>query len=204
MVIKIGAKIKVLRKSANVTQEKFADYLGITPQAISRWESENAYPDIEIIPSIANFFNVTTDELLGVDIQKKQEKLNEIYNLLKEKSSKGLMDDGITICRNAINEFPNDYKLLRELSAFLSGKSGMTENTEERQKYDKEAIAINERILEDCTDDEIRSSALLSLAYGYDNIGEKEKSEETAMKMPSFYCTRETVLANIYMIAIKR
>lgn len=56
MNIKIGKKIKFLRKKAGITQERFAEYLGITPQAVSRWESENCYPDIECLPGIADFF----------------------------------------------------------------------------------------------------------------------------------------------------
>lgn len=56
MNIKTGEKIKFLRKKAGITQERFAEYLGITPQAVSRWESENCYPDIECLPGIADFF----------------------------------------------------------------------------------------------------------------------------------------------------
>lgn len=66
MNIEIGKKIKALRTERLVTQEQLAVFLGVTPQAISRWESEYAYPDIELLPSIADFFSVTTDELLGV------------------------------------------------------------------------------------------------------------------------------------------
>ena len=47
MTIKIGEKIKELRKKADVNQEKFAEYLGVTAQAVSKWEVEGCYPDIE-------------------------------------------------------------------------------------------------------------------------------------------------------------
>lgn len=62
--IKIGARIKELRKLQNVTQEKLAEALGVTNQAISRWESETGYPDIEYIIPIANYFKVTANYLL--------------------------------------------------------------------------------------------------------------------------------------------
>ena len=71
---KIGEKIKTLRKKANITQEKLADYLGITFQSISRWESGICYPDLELLPAIANYFKITADELLGIGIMNKQEK----------------------------------------------------------------------------------------------------------------------------------
>ena len=53
-MIKIGKNIKKLREKKSITQEKLA--LGVTPQAISRWESETGYPDIELLPMIADFF----------------------------------------------------------------------------------------------------------------------------------------------------
>ncbi|MFL0247347.1 helix-turn-helix domain-containing protein [Candidatus Clostridium stratigraminis] len=64
MNIKIGARIKELRKLQNVTKEKLAEALGVTNQAISRSESETGYPDIEYIIPIANFFKVTANYLL--------------------------------------------------------------------------------------------------------------------------------------------
>ena len=72
MNMKIGTKIKVLRKRDGVTQEKLADALGVTPQAVSKWESENGYPDLEYLTPIANFFNITLDELFGHDLAEKQ------------------------------------------------------------------------------------------------------------------------------------
>lgn len=65
MNLKIGITIKNLRIKNKVTQDQLATFLGVTPQAISRWESETSYPDIELLPSIAEFFSVSTDELLG-------------------------------------------------------------------------------------------------------------------------------------------
>ena len=80
MTLKIGEKIKDLRKKADVTQERFAEYLGVTAQAVSKWEVESGYPDIELLPSIANFFSITIDELMCFDILKNQEKINDILN----------------------------------------------------------------------------------------------------------------------------
>ncbi|HBN86148.1 MAG TPA: XRE family transcriptional regulator, partial [Clostridiales bacterium] len=71
----LGIKIKVLRKRMNITQEDLAERLGVSFQAVSKWETNAAYPDISMFPVLANFFNVTTDELLGVDLSKKKEKI---------------------------------------------------------------------------------------------------------------------------------
>ncbi|MCL2364395.1 MAG: helix-turn-helix domain-containing protein [Defluviitaleaceae bacterium] len=65
MDIKIGTRIKELRKRKNITQEQLAEALGVTNQAISKWESGNGYPDIAYIVPIAKYFDVSADYLLG-------------------------------------------------------------------------------------------------------------------------------------------
>ena len=77
MEIKVGKKIKLLRKKNDVTQDKLAAHLGVTPQAVSRWESETCYPDIESLPAIADFFGVSMDELMCYDSLQKEQKVAE-------------------------------------------------------------------------------------------------------------------------------
>lgn len=60
----IGAEISTLRKSKGITQEKLAESVGVTAQAVSRWES-GGYPDVELLPEIADFFGVSIDALFG-------------------------------------------------------------------------------------------------------------------------------------------
>lgn len=65
MKIMLGDKIRELRKRDGRTQDDLSTALGITNQAVSRWEACKAYPDIEMIPAIANYFHVSIDELFG-------------------------------------------------------------------------------------------------------------------------------------------
>ncbi|MCH5184019.1 MAG: helix-turn-helix transcriptional regulator [Oscillospiraceae bacterium] len=64
--IAVGSKIKTLRTEHRMTQEQLAAVLGVTPQAVSRWEVAKAYPDLELLPVIAAYFSVSTDFLLGL------------------------------------------------------------------------------------------------------------------------------------------
>ena len=65
MNLRIAENIRRLRQEQNLTQAQLADRLGVSYQAISRWENETTYPDIELLPTIAGLFGVTVDELLG-------------------------------------------------------------------------------------------------------------------------------------------
>ncbi len=63
--LNIGNVIGELRRSKGITQTDLADYLSVTPQAVSKWERNLSYPDITIIPEIARYFGVTIDSLFG-------------------------------------------------------------------------------------------------------------------------------------------
>ena len=68
----IGAIILSLRKQKNITQEVLAAELGVTAAAVSKWEKGYTLPDILMLCALADFFQVTTDELLGRNAPKKQ------------------------------------------------------------------------------------------------------------------------------------
>lgn len=62
----LGKRIVQNRKRLGMTQDKLAEQLGVTAQAVSKWENDQACPDITILPKLAEIFGVTTDELLGI------------------------------------------------------------------------------------------------------------------------------------------
>ena len=110
MNLKIGAIIKTLRQNKKITQEQLAAFIGVTPQAISRWEAGNGYPDIETLPLIADFFSVSTDCLLGVNRDEKESRRLAIYKRIQECKELGLGKDvldearlfAVIACRAAI------------------------------------------------------------------------------------------------------
>ena len=75
----VGQKIKELRQENGLTQEDLAEQLGVSFQAISRWENGTTYPDITLLPIIANMFDVTIDYLLDMESLKKDEELKKIF-----------------------------------------------------------------------------------------------------------------------------
>lgn len=97
MNIKIGTKIRQLRKQIDITQERLAEALGVTGQAVSRWESENGYPDMDYITSIAKYFDVTTDFLFDHTIAStKQETERVLLDVAKKLQAKGMKLDEIS------------------------------------------------------------------------------------------------------------
>lgn len=211
MNIKIGAKIKALRKRDDITQEQLAEILGVSNQAISRWESESGYPDIEYITPIANFFNVTIDYLFDHDTAEKRQKIEEYckqYDTHKRVKS-SLYDERIELLRHAIAEFPAEETLLIKLVEVLFEKwlSNGLRYLNESDGYShpdikwhksldswEEAMKISEGLLISSIDDAIRSKCRYYLAMIYGRTGEKEKLLSIAEKFDSIWYSKENVL----------
>lgn len=119
MKLLIGENIRRLRRERDLTQEEVAAHLGISFQSISKWERGDGYPDITILPSLANYFGITVDELIGMEENAKSEKYDEINRLWKENNLNGLHHDNVILMRNSLKMFPNNDLLLVQLSTSL-------------------------------------------------------------------------------------
>lgn len=78
MKLNFGNQIRLNRRRMNLTQEQLAEKFGTSPQAISRWEIGATYPDIEMLPMIASFFETSVDALLGVTEEEKEKRCSEL------------------------------------------------------------------------------------------------------------------------------
>jgi len=73
----IGKRISYLRREKGITQEEMAEKLGVTPQAVSKWENDISYPDILLLPKLAEMLGVSVDELLSGETKKETRLLPE-------------------------------------------------------------------------------------------------------------------------------
>ena len=191
MTLKIGRKIRSLRKKADVTQDRLAEYLGVTAQAISRWESEICYPDIEILPAIADFFDVSLDELIGADPAIKENKIHAYIEKAHQAQCAGNFAQAVAIYREAVSQYPSSY----QLQARLASAIGCVDNgVKISLESANEAIHLCRRILEDCVDDPIRYHALTILCWiYYRQLDDLEQAMEVVSQLPKFYQCQEMV-----------
>ena len=83
MKLTIGENIRSFRKKNDLTQEAFADRLGVTCQSVSRWENGTTYPDLELLPAISELLSVTVDELIGLPRIEKEKRAVETFDALR-------------------------------------------------------------------------------------------------------------------------
>lgn len=195
MLIKIGEKIKYLRKKDDVTQDKLAEYLGVTAQAISRWESEVCYPDIEILPSIASFFNITIDELMGYNISEKEQ--NVIIQKITELMIKGNSKEAISEARCGLALYPQNYAITLLLASQIFAQMGRDDT-----ELADEVIALCQRILRDCmggndANDMLRLSAKNILINTLCKRERRDEANQIAVLMPSIVMGQEFIRQNV-------
>ena len=76
--MELGNQIKALRVQRGVTQETLAAALGVSPQAVSKWENQAAAPDIQLLPAISAYFGVTIDELFALSDETRMERIQNM------------------------------------------------------------------------------------------------------------------------------
>lgn len=202
MMLKLGENVKRLRIQKKLTQEQLADILGVSAQAISRWEHGTTYPDITLLPTIASYFEVTIDELMSMEDFKSEKRLNSFWKKYNENGSKGLVIENIQLLRNELKLCPNNCTLLYELVCQLTfcqfDCDGKDLSEEELNRNRTEAIEIGNRILSFCTDPEIINSTIKEMCYIFKWLGNTEKAMEYAKKLPSIWNSSTAVFSDVY------
>ena len=193
MKLVIGETIRNLRREKNITQEEFANVLGVTYQSVSRWENNTCYPDMELLPDIADFFGITVDKLMGVDKNAEQKEIDRYLERFQEAISRGAVYECIDIAREGVAAYPNNYALLNNLmyALFISGDEdgNIPEWRENMKKNDAEITELGERIMKYCPDEDIRVEAMARLAFNYCEMGRKEIGKRIYETLPSMdYC----------------
>ena len=175
----IGSTIKRLRREKDVTQEQLAEYLGITSRAISQWECDRTAPDISLLPALCHIFGVSSDVLLGIDIERNNEEIKKYLNKAAELGYQGKSSERIALLREANKKYPRDYRIMHSLAdslVFEYSRKGIKE-------YD-EVFDLCNRILSECTDSTTRYNAIETLGTAYGYAGKKDEMLKLAKEMP--------------------
>ncbi|MEG1870377.1 MAG: helix-turn-helix transcriptional regulator, partial [Peptostreptococcaceae bacterium] len=151
----IGENIWRLRKLKKITQEQLGEYIGVSKGAISKWESGVSYPDIELLPVLARFFEISIDELLNFNSKISKELEDEIYLECKNAINEEHTENGIELCKSYLIKYTNNYDLKFKLVALMTIGCAFIKNEEEIKRIYGKAINIYEEIVNNSLNEEI-------------------------------------------------
>jgi len=177
MIIKIGDKIRSLRKSRNISQEILAQYLGVTFQAVSKWENGSAMPDVTLIPAIAAFFEVSTDELFDFNRIETERKVQQTcWDIAEYRYSNP--EKAEADLRALLRQYPGNEVILNNLIYSL----------QINKKYD-ETVDTCKALIETAKDDSTRYDAARIMAETYKEMGEYALCKQAIDLIPEYFFT---------------
>ena len=176
----IGNKIRELRKQRGITQEQLAESIGISFQAVSKWENNIALPDITLVPVLASYFGVSMDELFDFNLKEIEHAVRIItekayqYRESNPAESRRILEEGL-------KKYPENDILLNNLLYVL-----------DYSVKPDETIAIASKLIEKTNQNDVKYDALRFLAYAYKAEGDLESAEAAIEQIPEIYFTKLT------------
>ena len=192
--MEIGTVIRNRRRAKDMTQEELAEVLNLSVSAVSQWECGKNLPDITIIPALCRVLGITSDELLGIDQTKQQEEIDAIMEEAYRWGDRGYLKKQQEILEDGLKRCPDNWRMMHSL--MHSFYWSWTNNHDDTESLDR-AIRYGERILEKCTEDDIRQGAVQILCYAYDAKGDKKRAEKLAWGACGLFNCRDSLLSMI-------
>ncbi|MCL2299306.1 MAG: helix-turn-helix domain-containing protein [Firmicutes bacterium] len=188
MELSIGINIKALRKEKDLTQEQLAEIFGVSFQAVSKWERGEGYPDITMLPTIANYFGVSLDDLVGMERLRSDDLREDYLQRYTKCSNEGDMEACVTLLREALECFPNDDEFLGSLAAHLDNYG---ETEEECRRNLEESIAISERLIATSKDPDTVQLVSANICVALLRAGRREEAVKRAKRLPDLFSCME-------------
>lgn len=184
----IGQRIKELRKTNDMTQERLADYLGVTDKAVSKWECGLTMPDLSLIIPLARVLHVSADELLSgkpEEIDKRRAEFDKHCDNWLEYNR----EENYQMALQATHEYPSDYKYLMWLAhAEMNMAYHPNYKEDPSLQYSTQmlerAIEHNNIVIEECDDVGIREKAIWNAMVCCKNMNRYDDALKYAEMFP--------------------
>lgn len=187
MNLPISNVIRRLRRERDITQEDLASAVGVTYQSVSRWEKGQAYPDMELIPKIAQYFGISTDVLFGTDSKSINQRLDIHYQKINEKLNDP--ESFYQACKAAYDEFPKEFSFGLWLC-----RCYVYHGIRPYEEHLDEIRNISQNIMDNCTNEDYRIEIMEIIS-----IAEKEEQLDRWLNMmPCWKSCREVLLESRY------
>lgn len=178
MSVSLGEKIRQLRKTNNLSQEVLANILGVSFQAVSKWETGATMPDAAMLPAIASFFRVSMDELFDFNAMELEKQVEEICRESWEYRDADPAK-AEEILREGLKRFPGNDIILNNLLY-----------TMREPERSREVVELCKALVESTKKDDVKYDALRICAETYKDMGEYALVKSTLEQIPEIYFTR--------------
>lgn len=178
----LAENLKKHRIMKNLTQEDIADYLNITAQSVSKWERGETYPDITLLPALANIFETSIDLLIGMDTVRAAKTRHNIHKRANEFMGSNQLDSAEKVYRDALLIYPNKPGMILGLASVLALKG----NSEEAVKLIEKGLPLS-------SNEKQKATMRAALCFLYLKCRNIEKAKILASELPHTRESREVI-----------
>lgn len=193
----IGNTIKNYRKKCGLTQEQVAIAVGVSKPAVSKWESNNAYPDITLLAPLSRLFGTTVDSLLEYNMFLNEEQINEITVKFENTLSLSGWDKAINYAESQLHQYPNVYGLKVSIAQSYFQFAVLTSDNLFQEKAISRSFELLRQVTE-CNEHEHKETALTILANNALLMHHYDEALNAAKQLPQEKVETEILLATIY------
>ena len=156
MELKLSENIRALRKERRLTQEQFAEMLGVTAGAVYKWESGMSIPELGMIVEMADFFDTSVDALLGYEMKDNhvEATVNRLREYRRNKDREGLAE-----AEKALKRYPHSFLIVKE-SAAVFRAFGIERKDKALLRRALELLEQSRMLLDQNTDPEINEQTI--------------------------------------------
>lgn len=187
MKIRLSENLRSFRLRKGMTQEQLAAAMGVSAQAVSRWENGSSCPDITMLPDIANLFGTSLDELVGAEHGPIEP--DSVFREESHLRAEGRLQEAISVLREALRIYPNNHGFQSELALTLTLLGG--------DNSIREAIRLSERVLSESTSAKLRSTTAANLCFLYLKVNDTSKADALVRTLPHLWESRELLLPEL-------
>ena len=178
---RLGENIAAFRRQKLITQEKLADFLGVTKASVSKWENGLCMPDVVLLPQLASFFGVSIDVLMGYEPNLSPQQILKLCQELKDQYAATTFEEAMEKSREEVKKYFSCYPFLFQICVLWMNHYNMAKESEQRNVL-AEICDLCTHIMKNCKDIGlcndtlmIKASANLLLGNGKAVIEELEE-----------------------------
>lgn len=147
-MLNLGENIAKQRRLKSITQDELATFIGVTKASVSKWETGTTLPDIQILPQLAAFFDISVDELIGYEPQLTKEQINYYYHKLAGDFATKPFEEVMEESEVLVKKYYSCYSFLQSIVTLWINHAPLAKNEEERLVVMEKAYQLCDRILE--------------------------------------------------------
>ena len=163
------------RREKGVTQDEFAAHVRVSKGSVSKWERGHTFPDIMLLPIIAEYFGITIDQLMCHSPQLSKAEAERIYTRLAESFAKKPFEDVVEECDTLVKRHYSCFIFVWYVALLYRSHAHLAATAERKSQIFQMAIDLCEHILQNCREPHILKSTMFFQASYYMQSGQPEK-----------------------------